>query len=160
MLDQATENPSVGFPRLSYELGPMISSKEMRTVRMGLLSGSVSVTRYNITKMPRKPDFEPARFLEIQPGSESVLQEIVALLTNNADWELIIEGHTDDVGGGDSNLDLSRERADAVKRWLVDTGDVSEIRLTTVGYGLTRPIADNDSEEGRAQNRRVELVRR
>jgi OOP family OmpA-OmpF porin len=74
--------------------------------------------------------------------------------------ELIIEGHTDNIGGAQFNLELSRKRAEAVKRWLVDKAGIGEIRLTTVGYGLTRPIADNSTEEGRAKNRRVELVRK
>ena len=72
----------------------------------------------------------------------------------------VIEGHTDSVGGATFNLDLSRKRAEAVKRWLVDKGTIGEVRLTTVGYGLSRPVADNATEDGRGQNRRVELARR
>jgi outer membrane protein OmpA-like peptidoglycan-associated protein len=97
---------------------------------------------------------------EILPDSAPVLGEIADLLAANAQWELIIEGHTDNAGGADFNLDLSRKRAEAVKRWLVDQRGIDEVRLTTVGRGLTKPIADNATEEGRAQNRRVELVRR
>jgi outer membrane protein OmpA-like peptidoglycan-associated protein len=97
---------------------------------------------------------------EILPESTPTLREIADLLRGQADLELIIEGHTDNVGGAEHNLELSRQRAEAVKRWLVDEGGAGEIRLTTVGYGLGRPIADNATEEGRARNRRVELVRR
>jgi outer membrane protein OmpA-like peptidoglycan-associated protein len=97
---------------------------------------------------------------EILPDSEPVLEEIAGVLRDDPGLELIIEGHTDDVGGAEMNLDLSRRRADAVKRWLVDRRGIAEVRLTTAGYGLTRPAAGNDSEEGRARNRRVELVRR
>ena len=97
---------------------------------------------------------------QILPDSEPVLDEIAELLRRNPTWELIIEGHTDNVGGAEFNLDLSRKRADAVKRWLVDQRGIKEVRLTTVGYGLTRPVADNGSESGRAQNRRVELARK
>lgn len=64
------------------------------------------------------------------------------------------------MGGAEPNLELSRRRAEAVKRWLVDREKIAEVRLTTAGYGLTRPIADNSTEDGRAKNRRVELVRR
>jgi OOP family OmpA-OmpF porin len=74
--------------------------------------------------------------------------------------ELIIEGHTDNIGGAQFNLELSRKRAEAVKRWLVDKAGIGEVRLTTVGYGLSRPIADNSMDEGRAKNRRVELVKK
>jgi outer membrane protein OmpA-like peptidoglycan-associated protein len=97
---------------------------------------------------------------EILPASEPVLEEIAAVLRDDAGLELIIEGHTDSVGGAEMNLDLSRRRADAVKRWLVDRRGIAEVRLTTAGYGLTRPVADNADEDGRARNRRVELVRR
>ncbi len=97
---------------------------------------------------------------EILPESSAVLEEIAGLLRGQPELELIIEGHTDNVGGADNNLALSRRRADAVKLWLVDRAGIAELRLTTAGYGLTRPIADNTSEEGRAKNRRVELARR
>ena len=97
---------------------------------------------------------------EILPDSAPVLGEIADLLEANPQWQLTIEGHTDNVGGADHNLDLSRRRADAVKRWLVDRRGIDELRLTTAGRGLTKPIADNGTEDGRAQNRRVELVRR
>ena len=82
------------------------------------------------------------------------------MLQENPKLDLIIEGHTDNVGGAKFNLELSRKRAEAVKRWLVDKAGISEVRLATVGYGLSRPIADNSTEEGRAKNRRVELVRK
>lgn len=97
---------------------------------------------------------------EILPGSETVLAQITKVLQENPKLELIIEGHTDNVGGAPFNLELSRKRAEAVRRWLVDKGGIGEVRLTTVGYGLTRPVADNGTEEGRAQNRRVELVKK
>ena len=96
----------------------------------------------------------------ILPASEPVLAEIAAVLRDDPELELIIEGHTDDVGDVKSNLELSRRRADAVKRWLVDRGGIAEVRLTTAGYGSAKPVSDNGSEEGRASNRRVELVRR
>ncbi len=90
-----------------------------------------------------------------QPG-----REIGGVLRASTGLEVIIAGHTDNVGGAELNLDLSRRRAEAVKRWLVDREGVTETRLITVGHGLTRPVADNGSEEGRALNRRVERVRK
>ncbi len=97
---------------------------------------------------------------DILPDSEPVLREIGVLLGAQPDLELTIEGHTDGVGAAEFNLDLSRRRAEAVKLWLVDRHGIDARRLTTVGYGLSRPVADNDSEAGRASNRRVELVRK
>ncbi len=96
----------------------------------------------------------------ILPESGAILSQIARLLKDDPKLELVIEGHTDNVGGAEFNLDLSRKRAEAVKRWLADREGVSEVRLATVGYGLTRPVADNGTEDGRAQNRRVELLRK
>ena len=95
----------------------------------------------------------------IQPESEPVIHEIAALLTKNAGWKLSIEGHTDNIGGDAYNLDLSKRRAAAVKTALVDHYRVAADRLTTAGFGPSRPKESNDTLAGRARNRRVELVR-
>ncbi len=95
----------------------------------------------------------------LKPESAPVLKEIADALKANPSWKLTIEGHTDDVGGQDYNLDLSKRRAQAVKAALVQTYHIAASRLTTVGYGYSRPKASNDTAEGRALNRRVELVR-
>jgi outer membrane protein OmpA-like peptidoglycan-associated protein len=93
----------------------------------------------------------------ILPDSFPMLQEIVLLLKANPDIKRMrIEGHTDNRGNADMNLDLSKRRAASVRQWLVDHGTESG-RLESEGYGLTRPIASNDSDEGRALNRRVEF---
>ena len=73
--------------------------------------------------------------------------------------KLSVEGHTDDVGTEESNLILSENRAAAVVEAIV-AGGIDKSRLSKAGYGESKPIADNSTEEGRAQNRRVELVKR
>lgn len=95
----------------------------------------------------------------IRPESEAVLKEIAALLLKHPDWRLDVDGHTDAIGGAAPNLALSTRRAAAVKKALVDRYHVAPGRLATAGYGLSRPKAPNDTLEGRALNRRVELVR-
>jgi len=97
---------------------------------------------------------------QIKPESRPVLDEIAALLAKNPSWTLDVEGHTDDIGGDEYNLALSKARAAAVKAALVGTYRVAPDRLTTAGFGASRPKASNDTLEGRARNRRVELVRR
>lgn len=94
----------------------------------------------------------------LQPSSESVLGEIQKLLEQNADLKLRIEGHTDNVGQAAANQALSEKRAQAVKDWLVSHG-IGAARLTAKGFGATKPVADNSTEDGRAKNRRVELVK-
>jgi outer membrane protein OmpA-like peptidoglycan-associated protein len=89
-----------------------------------------------------------------------VLAEIGALLKNEPALALVVQGHTDNVGTAAANLQLSQARADAVKSYLVSMFGVDAARLTTAGLGDTRPVASNDTEDGRAQNRRVELLKR
>ncbi len=93
-------------------------------------------------------------------ASESlpILKEVVELLRNNSVLKLAIEGHTDNIGTAKANETLSQQRAESVKKYLVEQGVVAE-RLTFAGFGASVPVADNGTELGRAQNRRVELVR-
>jgi OOP family OmpA-OmpF porin len=95
----------------------------------------------------------------IKPESEPVLREIAAILQKNPDWKLSVSGNTDNIGDGKSNLALSQKRAAAVKDALVSRFKISPDRLVTGGYGASRPIETNDTLEGRARNRRVELQR-
>jgi outer membrane protein OmpA-like peptidoglycan-associated protein len=96
----------------------------------------------------------------LKPVSEPVLKEIAQAMTNNPDWKLTVEGHTDNIGGDPYNLDLSKRRAASVKQALVSQYNIAPDRLLTSGFGASRPIETNDTLEGRARNRRVELVRR
>jgi outer membrane protein OmpA-like peptidoglycan-associated protein len=95
----------------------------------------------------------------IKPESEPVLKQIVQAMTDNPTWKLTVEGHTDNIGGNDYNLDLSKRRAAAVKRALVDQYHIDPERLQTDGFGASRPVETNETLEGRARNRRVELTR-
>lgn len=89
-------------------------------------------------------------------GSEVVLEQVVQFMKDNPKvTKLRIEGHTDNVGQAADNEKLSGERALTVKRWLIDHG-VDGARLLSVGCGQSRPIASNATEEGKAQNRRVQ----
>ncbi len=87
----------------------------------------------------------------------TLLDEAIEILLANPTTVLAVEGHTDDVGSEEDNLGLSEARAQAVVDYLV-AGGVDAARLTAVGYGESRPIADNATADGRAQNRRIEFV--
>lgn len=93
---------------------------------------------------------------DILPESERTLRRGLQILLDNPDVRVEIAGHTDDVGSRAYNNRLSRQRAEAVKRWLVDHG-IDAARLETRGYGSSEPVASNDTEEGKAQNRRIEF---
>jgi OmpA-OmpF porin, OOP family len=89
--------------------------------------------------------------------SFGTLSQIVRIMADHPDIRMLsIEGHTSDEGSERHNLDLSRRRARAVVRWLREHG-VDNRRLASEGYGMTRPIAPNDSDESRVRNRRVEF---
>lgn len=93
----------------------------------------------------------------IMPESYSILDNAAALLMNHPDMRIEIQGHTDAIGSADYNMKLSYMRANAVRDYLVDMHMISQARMVPMGYGETRPIATNNTEEGRALNRRVEF---
>jgi OOP family OmpA-OmpF porin len=96
---------------------------------------------------------------DIKPESEQAITEIAKLLKNDVSLKVYVVGHTDNVGGLDANMKLSQGRADAVVQSLVRNGGIEASRLKAYGDGPFAPVASNDTEEGRAKNRRVELVK-
>lgn len=92
----------------------------------------------------------------LRSDSYPELDKIVDILLKNASLVIEIQGHTDNVGSNESNQKLSQDRAEAVRKYLLSK-KVQNERVTSIGYGEMRPVATNDTEEGRAQNRRVQL---
>jgi outer membrane protein OmpA-like peptidoglycan-associated protein len=95
----------------------------------------------------------------LRSESSPVLAEIADALQQHPDWRLRISGHTDNIGSASRNLELSMQRAQAVKQALEDLHSIQADRLSVDGFGDTRPKSTNATVEGRALNRRVELVR-
>lgn len=95
----------------------------------------------------------------IKEESKPTLNQVAAILKEKPDWRMTIEGHTDNVGGESFNQALSERRAKSVRDFLVKAG-IEDARLESVGLGLSKPVAPNETEIGRAQNRRVELVKK
>ena len=95
---------------------------------------------------------------DVKPESESALNEIGKLFTGNPSLKVFIVGHTDNVGGLDYNMKLSQARADAVVKALTSRYKVNPQSLKAYGVGQLGPVAPNKTEEGRAKNRRVEIV--
>ena len=95
----------------------------------------------------------------IKPESAQAIGEIAKLLNADPGLKIHVVGHTDNVGGVDSNIKLSQDRAEAVLQALVRDHGIAPARLRSYGCGQFAPVASNDTEEGRAKNRRVELVK-
>lgn len=99
--------------------------------------------------------FETNSF-ELKEESNAELQTMLELMQKNPTLRIEISGHTDNVGKDDYNMTLSENRAKSVRQWLIDKG-INTQRIVAKGYGKTKPIADNSTEEGRQQNRRTEF---
>jgi outer membrane protein OmpA-like peptidoglycan-associated protein len=100
--------------------------------------------------------FETGR-AELKPGSVAKLDQLADFLKQYPERRVTIEGHTDNVGSEDSNIGLSQRRADAVRSYLMRMG-VDPSRITSTGMGESMPVTTNETEAGRQQNRRVEIV--
>ena len=95
----------------------------------------------------------------LKPESDAAITEVAKLLKADAGLKLYVVGHTDNVGALDGNMKLSQDRAQSVVQALIKTHGIAAARLKAYGDGPYAPVASNDAEEGRAKNRRVELVK-
>lgn len=148
---------NTGQDSMTYYTVTIIHTKEMEQQMVSTAdamedeinkSGSVSIYGIN---------FDTGK-ATIKTESNQTLNEVAKLLKKNSAWKMQVEGHTDNVGTKDANMKLSQARADAVRAWLIGSG-VDGTRLIARGFGDTKPVAGNGSEEGRAKNRRVALVK-
>ena len=100
--------------------------------------------------------FDSGKF-DLKPGSTKLLVNSLVGIKAKPGWLIVVAGHTDHTGNPQLNQTLSLKRAEAVRNWMRDTGDVPESCFAVQGYGESRPVATNDTLEGRALNRRVEI---
>ena len=172
----------VGGAGLGYLLGGIVGGKTARIVGAGIGGVAGGVIGYqldqqikeldeategsgvDVTETPdgtgilvNLPDITFAvDSTTISPGLQSALDEVAASLQKYPNSLVDVMGHTDSSGSDSYNLDLSRRRADSVKGYLVMRG-VAGARVATIGYGEQYPVTENTTEQGRAQNRRVEI---
>jgi outer membrane protein OmpA-like peptidoglycan-associated protein len=155
--------PKVNFIR-SNKLYFEISANEDRPMLLGNLRVAFSEkTMYDALaadgRVSTQGIFFDSGSDKIRPESTPTLKEIGKMLTEHADLKILIEGHTDNVGDDASNQTLSENRAASVKAYLVANHQIDAARLESKGFGETKPVAGNDTAEGRQNNRRVELVK-
>ena len=111
----------------------------------------------NEIQILKKIEFDTGK-ATIKPVSFPILEEVISLLRVNIGIKKVnIEGHTDNRGAYQMNKDLSAARAESVLRYIVDKGKIEPERLSSAGFGPDKPVASNDTNEGRARNRRVEF---
>jgi outer membrane protein OmpA-like peptidoglycan-associated protein len=112
--------------------------------------------RGTVITLPGAVLFPTAKW-DLLPGAREKLDQVAEALKNQADHKMIVEGHTDSQGNESSNNELSQRRAQSVRDYLVSRGVPSEI-ITSTGVGQGRPVSDNSTPTGRANNRRVEII--
>ena len=128
------------------------------TVRAGVAKVDMKVQKIEVGRSYRVNDIKyPTASAEILPSSEYILEELIGFLKENPTVKIRIEGHTDSRGNAAENTVLSNDRANTVKAYLESHG-IASGRLSAQGFGPSKPLATNDTEEGRAQNRRTEFV--
>jgi OmpA-OmpF porin, OOP family len=100
----------------------------------------------------------PSGGADIQAENFALLDKIITAVNTFPNPNVVVSGHTDSVGSAETNLTLSQQRAETVASFLEKLGGVKRTRLTAIGYGETRPVANNETEEGRKTNRRIEVL--
>lgn len=145
-----------------------MDSKNIKYIGIGLGVVVVSYIAYKLLKKKEnktvdnivKDAFENLSFefnsFNINPSSNPFLDELSYALKSQPSWKLELAGHTDNVGSNATNLSMSKGRVEAVKKYLVSSG-ISPDRIITYAFGESKPIASNNTEEGRSKNRRVEM---
>jgi outer membrane protein OmpA-like peptidoglycan-associated protein len=146
------ENRTSGIQGFQTGLAPAGTALADRLTRLG-----AEVTGTEVTiRLPGSVlfDFDSA---QVRADAARTLSEVAEVVKGYAGRPVRIEGHTDAIASDDYNQKLSERRAEAVRAWLVDHG-CEKGRLSTRGYGKTKPVGDNGTSEGRQRNRRVEVI--
>ena len=151
--------PDCGFDALSVQFGglPPVRLTKVRIAEGGGMNMLDQL--YKAGKLVTHGILFDVGKATLKPASMGTINQIVKIMQQKSDLKLEIGGHTDSDGDAAMNLKLSQARADAVRTAIVEAG-IDASRLTTKGYGKTKPIADNKTPEGKANNRRVEFLKK
>jgi outer membrane protein OmpA-like peptidoglycan-associated protein len=143
--------PGYVFTSTSYSIGDTIDYVELnRNFELEKLDVNESFTLHNI--------FFDYNSAELNPQSAAEIRRLATLMKEQGKLRIEVAGHTDSIGSDEFNLDLSSRRARAVREFLVRSCGVEPVRVMSRGYGAHKPVATNETEEGRQENRRVEFT--
>jgi outer membrane protein OmpA-like peptidoglycan-associated protein len=146
------------FVGVHYSMGPLWSKQVITTRSTTVENTSLSSIKQPIQLQLKGIHFALGSHEQVSQGSHAILQQAAEKIRSYGTFQkVIIEGHTDSVGSEESNQLLSERRAEAVKNFLIRQHGFDANTLESVGYGESRPIADNENYQGRAANRRVEV---
>ncbi|HMN33702.1 MAG: OmpA family protein [Chitinophagaceae bacterium] len=130
----------------------------------GCPEGEIHSAKNDVDKNTKESVKQASKQIQFNSGSDyfipsayPALRAITSILLKDTSLFIVIEGHTDNVGEEDANISLSQRRADACKQYFISHG-VSPKRMSSIGYGDMNPIDDNDTDSGRANNRRTEII--
>lgn len=146
-------NTGVGDGTGGYKL----TIVEQEAMKQAVVASDILSSLNNAGRIALYINFDTGK-ASIKPDSQAIVSQVAMMMKENPELRIAVEGHTDNVGDAKSNQALSEQRAQAVVSSLVQQG-IDNKRLTAVGHGQNKPVADNKTEEGRAKNRRVELVK-
>jgi outer membrane protein OmpA-like peptidoglycan-associated protein len=135
----------------------IVQEKAFEQTIQKVTSAEIENDLLNSGKSVLQINFDTDRATLKTDGLETV-QEIIKVLRDNPELKIAINGYTDNSGGKEHNQKLSKDRASTVKKEILKAG-IGADRLTSAGFGQENPVATNDTEEGKAQNRRVELLK-
>jgi outer membrane protein OmpA-like peptidoglycan-associated protein len=158
-LASASDRLSGAEQQLANERAMREAAEKRAKDALDKLAASAAVkqeTRGTVITLPGNVLFGTGKST-LLPGAQTKLDSVAEALKDQADHDIVIEGHTDAQGSDDTNLKLSQDRAQSVRDYVVARG-IPTNRVRVVGVGEARPVADNSTPEGRAQNRRVEII--
>jgi outer membrane protein OmpA-like peptidoglycan-associated protein len=144
---------------LFLKIDPSAPNTVFQTLRVDLPAEEVESTLASACRVELPGVYFGFNSAELDPASDRAIASLGRMLARHRDWKVTIEGHTDSIGSAPANQVLSERRAEAVRNRLVTAHPADAGRVTASGYGASRPREPNTTIEGRARNRRVELVR-
>ncbi len=155
----AFQEPGNVLQTVRIDVPPRIDSPSRAGKAAGTLDGGLEGALASGCRVELPGIYFDFNSADLNPASDHAIASFAAILSRHPDWTVTLEGHTDSIGSHASNLELSQRRVEAVRQRLIEEHKVSPARLKTAGIGSARPRESNATIEGRARNRRVELVR-